>query len=1048
MAETENSPPQKPKTAKSLLKWGLIGFFGLILVVVIIISTIDLEEAKNTLIERVSAETGMKIEIDSIGIGIAHGLGLKCSGVKVATPKGETYAVNQLHLLAEWAPLLSGEFKIKSATLDGPKLTLKLPDPTEKKTEPEKKKTEDKKPETDSPVKSVQTKLKETQLSVKNFEISDGEITLIHPGKQKPLLANLDLNLQIDEVSSDRLDVLINSLKISTGKITLEGKAKGENLTAKNGKLSVELETQSFGLEDLKPVMAFFSQEKALDKIKDLQLKSFSLNTNTSLAALEKPDQLLEQSTGQVNFNIEKVALAGKNPLQIDPLQGTGKWSNGVFEPDIKGTALGSEFGLKGKLSRKNINTDIHWQNLNIIQLPFPPSESWSPTAGVVSGNLNLDGPVPEADKPLPKNLKGKLNFQFKDLVIANKSEKISLSRFEGSGDYKSNQLDYQLIGDLFGGNFKSNGKVKDLKHPDIDSQLEYSNLDLGKITLLKPGIGIPTQGKASGTLNLKGPLPENGYLDNLVVKTSFDVSDLSLPMEHNQKPFPLEIPHIIGNADLKQNNLNHNIVADMLGGSIGAVGNLNIGRKKTADTTIKLKTIDLSSLDQFIHSAAGTISGNIHLQGPLPEGGGKLPAGLKVDTDFDLENLSMPVEIAEKKVNAEISKIKGNASLNGKNLKHNVLAKLLGGNISANGNVSLKETLAPQAVDTNIKVEHLDLAWVQRLKKGDWIPTSGKLTANLKMKGPLPEGKDSPINLKAAGTITASALALGTGEKKNAIETAKLTLKESSKDFTQALIELDKFQTAGLEFKKILTKLKINPKQIDLTEGRVFPPNGQLKLAGGFRPPSGEYQVRFLGDKLRVEDFAKQFEGPLNLQGKLNGRLPENSNGFPDIAKHLSGQVKLNLTDGHLPEMETVQTLLTLLNPTTALDAKKSGLNYDKVGGDFKIDKGLVFTDNLEMKSPQLNVQVMGEADLGQDTINMQIKAMPLQMLDKTIKAIPLLGKVLTGGEKGGVIETWFKVDGKLSEPKVTPQAHKSLTEKPGAILKEIIKLPGNLTK
>ena len=68
--------------------------------------------------------------------------------------------------------------------------------------------------------------------------------------------------------------------------------------------------------------------------------------------------------------------------------------------------------------------------------------------------------------------------------------------------------------------------------------------------------------------------------------------------------------------------------------------------------------------------------------------------------------------------------------------------------------------------------------------------------------------------------------------------------------------------------------------------------------------------------------------------------------------------------------------------------------------------------------------------------------------MLDKTIKAIPLLGKILTGGKKGGVIETYFKVDGKLSEPKVTAQPHKGLIEKPGNMLREIIKIPGNLSK
>ena len=129
----ENSSPQKLISLNTFLKWGLIGFIGAILVIAIVLST-NLDEAKKTLIAKVSAETGIKIDIESIGFGFAHGLGLKCSGVNIVTPDGETYAVEQLHLLAQWGPLFAGEFKIESAALDSPKLTLRLPDPTEKKT--------------------------------------------------------------------------------------------------------------------------------------------------------------------------------------------------------------------------------------------------------------------------------------------------------------------------------------------------------------------------------------------------------------------------------------------------------------------------------------------------------------------------------------------------------------------------------------------------------------------------------------------------------------------------------------------------------------------------------------------------------------------------------------------------------------------------------------------------------------------------------------------------------------------------------------------------
>ncbi|HCG72053.1 MAG TPA: hypothetical protein DE038_01990, partial [Nitrospina sp.] len=289
--------------------------------------------------------------------------------------------------------------------------------------------------------------------------------------------------------------------------------------------------------------------DKTLEKITELQIKDISLNIQAPLAALKKPKALKQQSSGQLNFNIKNAILnLGANPLQINTLEGTGKWSQGVLQPDIKGTALGSQFGLKGKLplttTQKNIKADINWTELDITRLPLPKSESWHPESGNVSGAFNISGPLPETGKALPKNLKGKLNFKLNKLVLAqpNQSEKISLPTLEGNGDYQNNQLNYQIIGNIFAGNFKSNGAVKDLKHPILDNQIEFTNLDLSKLKLLKSGTGIPTLGIASGNVKLKGPVPKDGNLDNLAIETSFNVANLSLPVQNSKKMFPLVI--------------------------------------------------------------------------------------------------------------------------------------------------------------------------------------------------------------------------------------------------------------------------------------------------------------------------------------------------------------------------------------------------------------------------------------------------------------------------------------------------------------------------
>ena len=88
VSETQNSSHDSAAIGKTRLKRLLIGFFAVFLIIAVGLSSIYLDHAKDTLIEKVSAESGMKIEIESIGFGFAHGLGLKCSGVKVVNPKG------------------------------------------------------------------------------------------------------------------------------------------------------------------------------------------------------------------------------------------------------------------------------------------------------------------------------------------------------------------------------------------------------------------------------------------------------------------------------------------------------------------------------------------------------------------------------------------------------------------------------------------------------------------------------------------------------------------------------------------------------------------------------------------------------------------------------------------------------------------------------------------------------------------------------------------------------------------------------------------------
>ena len=390
-------------------------------------------------------------------------------------------------------------------------------------------------------------------------------------------------------------------------------------------------------------------------------------------------------------------------------------------------------------------------------------------------------------------------------------------------------------------------------------------------------------------------------------------------------------------------------------------------------------------------------------------------------------------------KLPLNVQSFEGKLNLKQGKLTHDLKGNLFDGTVKTKGSLDFHKN----KTTSDIMLEHISLGWTPLFYES--APSSGTLTGNLNIKGPLPsEGNISP-ELKLKGILQGEKLVF----QNQQIEKIKVDFNSST--VTQARIELEKVKIGERNFKKATALFKITPNKINLTGGKIWSKNGLIQLAADLQPESGNYRLKFKGDKLMVEDLLQSphLMGPLQLSGALSGTLPQNNSapGFPDHARNLSGNIKLKLVDGSIPELGVMEGLLTLLNPTTALNAQKKGLSYDYIGGDFKIIKGLIHTDNFELKSPQVNINVVGKANLVEDTVLAQVKAMPLQMLDEVIKAIPLLGQILGGGKKGGVIETYFKVDGKLSQPNFAMQPHKSLMEKSGSILKGLLNLPKNLS-
>ena len=923
----ENSPPARKRF--SLKLW--IGVpCALILALVIILSQIDLETVKENFVQRISQETGLKVAMESIGFSFSHGLGLQLKGVKVRSPEGNHFSVERLHLLAEWRPLLKGEFKIKSVTLEHPEATLEIPAPLPKVEEKQKSQPETKLIDPEK-IQSAASKVKSTRLSIKKLIVSNGKITLIRAGTAKQVSLSVDGIFVLNRSPGEHLDISASAVKVQTGAIIFAGDGIASNLTEDNAKISLNLKSNSFSWEEMQSVLDFLGNKETLTALAAVNIDQLAIKAEIPVSSLGQIETLQKQMIAQVKLKTSNIVLnMGEKSYPIETLAGEASLEKQVLAHNFSATVLGNDFDIKGKLQlgqKPMLNSRINWHGLDVSQLPLPPTAGWQASKGKLSGTLTLIGPVPGAGEKFPGQLKTSLQFDAENLKLQNaNSPALLLNRLEGTGEFANHQVNYNIKGGTFNGTFQSDGTI---------------------------------------TLSASGSRPP--VLNNRVEFANLDLSQLPLPMP----------------------------------------------------------------------ATAGNISGHIKLNGPLPDTGDLLTGNLKIDTNFKVTGLNLSTDTLP----INIQQLEGKATLDRGRLKHDLNGTVFGGKVKTKGALLFQKIKEETLIIANsdLVLDQVSLDWLPLIHKS--APSAGTVTGNLKIKGPLPtNGKISPA-LKLNGILNANKLVLGNKQ----IGKVKLDFKESSSTLTQVQIELEKIKLGDRGFKKFVGLLQITPEKIALTKGQVWPMNGLIKLAGDFKPESKNYRLKFKGDKLKVEEFIPpDLMGPLQFSGAVIGTLPQNTDtpSLADYSRDLSGNIKIKLVDGTLPELGVLKNLLTLLNPTSVLNAGKTGLSYDLLAGDFKIVKGVVHTSNLEMKGPEIMLAAKGQANLVQDTINAQVKAMPLQMLDKALKAIPLLGQILTGGKKGGVIETYFKVHGKLSKPKFTLQPHKTLLEKPGSILKELFKL------
>ena len=174
----------------------------------------------------------------------------------------------------------------------------------------------------------------------------------------------------------------------------------------------------------------------------------------------------------------------------------------------------------------------------------------------------------------------------------------------------------------------------------------------------------------------------------------------------------------------------------------------------------------------------------------------------------------------------------------------------------------------------------------------------------------------------------------------------------------------------------------------------------------------------------------------PASLKGTLRWRGPPTDIDFPSLA----GQFKLDAGKGQFMKADPGAARLLGILSLQALprritldfrDVFSDGLAFDSIESDLVVSDGIMRTEQFFIDGPSAKVRIKGQADLGKETQDLQVKVSPA-MDAATIGALianPIAGlavflaQQLLDDPLGKLITFNYRVTGTWSDPVVAKQ-------------------------
>ncbi len=174
-------------------------------------------------------------------------------------------------------------------------------------------------------------------------------------------------------------------------------------------------------------------------------------------------------------------------------------------------------------------------------------------------------------------------------------------------------------------------------------------------------------------------------------------------------------------------------------------------------------------------------------------------------------------------------------------------------------------------------------------------------------------------------------------------------------------------------------------------------------------------------GATMRVFDiYGDLMGGELSIEGHIDDSRPE---------QPYTGTIKV--ADYHVRNAPVLARLLTVAALAGILDVLQGeGVSFSSLEAPFTMTEGLVEVRDVRAWGPALGITAKGQIDMDNSRMAMEGTVVPAYVLNSVLGKIPVLGWLITGGEKGGgIIAFNYSMKGPTDDPSVTVNPLSALT-------------------